>query len=48
MAYQYIHGIRLDEREAEEHIRQKAVIQQRLQSLIVRCVCHLDSYSTDQ
>ena len=32
MAYEYIYGIRLDERETEAHIRQKAAAQQRLRS----------------
>jgi hypothetical protein len=38
MAYEHVYGIRLDERETEAHIRQKAAAQQRLRSFPPRCV----------
>ena len=38
MAYEHVYGIRLDEREAEGYVRQKAAIQQLLRSSPIRYV----------
>jgi len=38
MAYEHVYGTKLDERETEARIRQKAVAQQRLRSFPPRCV----------
>lgn len=40
-AYEHVYGIRLDEREAEEHVRRKAAIQQHLRAFPVRYACGL-------
>ena len=46
MAYEHVYGIKLSEREAETHIRQKAAIQERLMSLPGRYAYNLMSPHT--
>jgi len=42
LAYEHVYGIRLDEYEAEEHIRRKIAIQQRTRSFPVRYAYYLN------